>query len=80
MTDFIILYQFTDDDGMHRAALFPGTYQEAQAMMAAIVFSRGAHAKLYKLNDRNSNYDFLEEWIPEKHPTTRKETNNGVQI
>ena len=64
MTDFIILYQFTDDDGIHRAALFPETYQEAHAMMTAVVFSRGAHAKLYKLNDSYRNYDFLEEWIP----------------
>lgn len=72
MTDFVILYQYTDDDGIHRAALFPETYQEAQAMMTAIVFSRGAYAKLYKLNDRNRNYDFLEEWIPEKTPDNMK--------
>lgn len=71
MTDFIILYQFTDYDGMHRAALFPETYQEAQAM-TAIVFSLGAHAKLYKLNDSYRNYDFLEEWIPEKTPYNTK--------
>ena len=64
MTDFLILYQFTDEDGLHRAALFPETFQEAQAMMSAVVFSRGAHAKLYKLNDSDRNYDFIEEWIP----------------
>lgn len=64
MTDFLILYQFTDEDGLHRAALFPETFQEAQAMMSAVVFSRGAHAKLYKLNDSYRNYDFIEEWVP----------------
>ena len=64
MTDFIILYEFTDEDGLHRAALFPETFQEAEAMMSAVVFSRGAHAKLYKLNDSHRNYDLIEEWIP----------------
>lgn len=72
MSEYLILYQFTNEDGLHKNVLFPENYKEAQAMMTAVVFSRGAHAKLYKLNDRNRNYDFLEEWIPEKTPDNMK--------
>ena len=74
MAEFMILYQYTDEDGLHRLALFSDSYEEAHAKTVCIVFYIGAQVKIYKLNKQNDNYDFLEKWAPEKHQT-RKEIN-----
>ena len=75
MAEFMILFQYTDEDGLHRVALFSDSYEDARAKTACIVFAIGVQAKIYKLNKQNDNYDFLEKWTPEKHQT-RKEINS----
>ena len=74
MAEFMILYQYTDEEVLHRLAVFSDSYEEARAKAVCIVFDIGVQAKIYKLNKQNDNYEFLEKWIPEKHQT-RKEIN-----
>lgn len=66
MTDFMVLFQFTDEDGMHRAALFPETYEQARIITIFLVFGNSAQAQIYKWNNKNEEYEFLEKWHPEQ--------------
>ena len=74
MTPYMILYQYTDEDGLHRIALFPDSYEQAHTIIIFLVFGHSVWAQLYKWNTENENYEFLENWAPEKHQT-RKEIN-----
>lgn len=66
MTDFMILYQYTDEDGIHRAALFPESYEQARNITIFLVFGNSARAQIYKWNNKNEEYEFLEKWYPEQ--------------
>lgn len=66
MTDFMVLYQYTDEDGLHRIALFPENYDQARRITIGLVFGIGAQVQIYKLDNENDNYKFLEKWVPER--------------
>ena len=71
MAEFMILYQYTDEDGLHRAALFPESYEQARKITIFLVFGNGARAQIYKWNNEHENYEFLEKWVPEKTPNMK---------